>query len=87
MLYEGDDHIYNTNTTHLEKVDKDDDPKEIDVAAMVLYKKEWYKKKTSLDTIMASLEVGCALKKSEESEETSWPKDFFEALVRNDWRE
>jgi hypothetical protein len=35
---------------------------------------------------MASLEVG-ALKKLEEEEEASWPKDFFEAIVRNDWRE
>jgi hypothetical protein len=87
VLYEGDDHVYNTNITHLEKVDEDKDPKENVVAAMVLYKKEWYKKKTSLDTIMAALEVGCALKRSEESEESSWPKDFFEALVRDDWRE
>ena len=37
--------------------------------------------------MMAVLEVGCALKRSEESEESSWPKDFFEALVRQDWSE
>ena len=36
---------------------------------------------------MATLEVGSALKRSEENEESSWPKDFFEALVRNDWRD
>ncbi len=36
---------------------------------------------------MAALEVGNALKRSEENEETNWPKDFFEALVRKDWRE
>jgi hypothetical protein len=36
---------------------------------------------------MATLEVGSVLKRSEESEEASWPRDFFEALVRNDWRE
>jgi hypothetical protein len=84
VLYEGDSHIYNTNKAHLEKVDKDRDP---DVAAMVLYEGEWYKRKTSLMTVMAALEVGSVLKKSGESEEASWPKDFFEALVRNDWRD
>ncbi len=36
---------------------------------------------------MAALEVGSALKRSEENEETNWPKDFFEALIRKDWRE
>jgi hypothetical protein len=36
---------------------------------------------------MATLEIGSALKRSEESEESSWPRDFFEALVRDDWRE
>ncbi len=36
---------------------------------------------------MATLEVGSALKRSEENEEANWPKDFFEALVRSDWRD
>jgi hypothetical protein len=44
------------------------DPRQDDVVAMVLYKKEWYKKKTNMFTIMATLEVGSALKRSEESE-------------------
>jgi hypothetical protein len=35
---------------------------------------------------MASLEIGEALKRSEEMDERSWPQDFFEAMVRNDWR-
>ncbi len=87
VIYEGSDETYDTNRAHLENVDANSNFRQDDVVAMMLYKKEWCKKKTSLDTIMATLEVGCALKKSEESEESSWPKDFFEALVRNDWRE
>jgi hypothetical protein len=53
----------------------------------VIYKGKRYKRSQTFYTIMAALEVGSALKRSEENEETNWPKDFFEALVRNDWRE
>jgi hypothetical protein len=87
VVYEGSDETYDTNRAHLENVEANSISRQDDVVAMVLYKKKWYKRKTCMNTIMAVLEVGSALKKSEESEESSWPKDFFEALVRNDWRE
>jgi hypothetical protein len=87
VRYEGGKDIYSTNIAHLEKVDGPTEASYDDVVAMVSYKGQWYKKSQTFYTIMASLEVGSALKRSEESEETSWPRDFFEALVRNDWRE
>ena len=87
VVYEGGEEIYDTYLAHLENLGKDlvDEPG--DVVATVCYKGKWYKKSQTFYTIMAALEVGSALKRSEESEETNWPKDFFEALVRKDWRE
>jgi hypothetical protein len=87
IRYVGSEEIYDTNKTHLEKLDDEREPEKEDTVATILYHEKWYKKKTDMYTIMAALEVGIALKKSEESEESSWPKDFFEALIRNDWRE
>ncbi len=37
--------------------------------------------------ILPILEVGSALAPAEGSEATTLPKDFFEALVREDWRD
>jgi hypothetical protein len=88
VKYEGEEEIYDTNLQRLEKLDTNEEPEDKDnVVATVFYKGKWYKKSQTLFTIMATLEVGSALKRSEEHEETSWPKDFFEALVRDDWRE
>ena len=86
VRYKGEKKIYDTNKAHLEKVQNDPEQRE-DVVATVIYKGKRYKKSQTFYSIMASLEVGSALKRSEENEETSWPKDFFEALVRNDWRD
>ena len=86
VRYKGEKKIYDTNKAHLEKVQIDPEQLE-DVVATVIYKGKRYKKSQTFYSIMASLEVGSALKRSEENEETSWPKDFFEALVRNDWRD
>jgi hypothetical protein len=85
VRYKGEKKIYDTNKSHLERVQDEPEQRE-DVVATVIYKGRRYKKSQTFYSIMASLEVGCALKRSEENEETSWPKDFFEALVRNDWR-
>ena len=79
VIYDGDPEIYDTNLNHLEKVDGDQSPEHEHMVATILYKKRRYKKKANLFTIMAALEVGSVLKRSEESEESSWPKDFFEA--------
>jgi hypothetical protein len=87
VRYEGGREIYNTNVAHLEKVEDRTEESNDDVVAMISYEGKWYKKSQTFYTIMASLEVGSALKRSEESEEASWPRDFFEALVRNDWRD
>jgi hypothetical protein len=77
VRYEGEVAIHDTNKTHLKKVDGDRDQNEGDVVAMVLYQEEWYEKKTNLMTVMATLEVGSALNRSGENEESSWPKDFL----------
>ena len=87
VVYEGGEEIYDTYLTHLENLGKDLEDEPGDVVATVCYKGKWYKKSQTFYTIMAALEVGSALKRSEESEESNWPKDFFEALVRKDWRE
>jgi hypothetical protein len=68
----------------LKEVDEDD-ADDGNVVATICYKEKWYKKSQTFYTIMAALEVGSALKRCEEEEESSWPKDFFEALVRKDW--
>ena len=87
VRYNGGKEIYDTYLSHLDNQFEDDDPDQDNVVATVCYKGKWFRKSQTFYTIMATLEVNSALKRSEESEETSWPKDFFEALVRNDWRE
>jgi hypothetical protein len=85
VVYEGEEEVFDTDKGYLEKMN--DDSANGDVCATVSYKGKWYKKSQTFYTIMATLEVGSALKRSEESEEGNWPKDFFEALIRNDWRD
>ena len=87
VIYEGEEEIYDTNIAHLTIMEDEAISSSENVVAMVSYRGKWYRKSQTFYTIMASLEVGSALKRSEEDEEASWPKDFFEALVRNDWRE
>jgi hypothetical protein len=87
VLYEGGDETYATEKAHLVKDDENNQASSDNVVATVCYKGKWCKRSQTFYTIMATLEVGSALKRSEESEEANWPKDFFEALVRNDWRD
>jgi hypothetical protein len=87
VVYEGGKETYDTDKTQLEKDDFEEVVETDNVVATISYKGKWYKRSQTFYTIMASLEVGMALKRSEESEESSWPKDFFEAIVRDDWRE
>jgi hypothetical protein len=87
VLYEGGDETYATEKTHLTIDDENNRAVSDNVVATVCYNGKWYKKSQTFYSVMATLEVGSALKRSEESEEASWPKDFFEALVRNDWRD
>jgi hypothetical protein len=85
VVYDGEEEVYDTDKAHLEKMLGNS--AEGDVCATVCYEGNWYKKTQTLYTIMATLEVGSALKRSEENEEANWPKDFFEALIRSDWRD
>jgi hypothetical protein len=87
VVYEAGKEIYDAYLAHLEKLGGDDEADQGDVVATVCYNGKWYKRTQTFYSIMATLEVGSALKRSEESEESSWPRDFFEALVRDDWRE
>ncbi len=87
VRYEGGHELYDTYLSHLLKVEDEDNAEDGNVVATVNYKGKWYKKSQTFYTIMATLEVGCALKRSEDNEEASWPKYFFEALIRKDWRE
>jgi hypothetical protein len=85
VIYDGEEESYDTDKGYLDKMFDDSD--DGDVCATVCYKGNWYKKTQTFYTIMATLEVGSALKRSEEDEEANWPKDFFEALIRRDWRD
>ena len=87
VVYEGDEEIYDTYLAHLENLGRDEEADQGDVVATVCYKGKWYKRTQTFYSIMATLEIGSALKRSEESEESSWPRDVFEALVRDDWKE
>ena len=87
VAYEGEGEVFDTVKSHLEKIQEASDENDGDVCATVNYKGKWYKKAQTFYTIMATLEVGNALKRSEENDESNWPKDCFEALVRSDWRE
>jgi hypothetical protein len=68
----GDRRVSDTNKDHLEKCEENEDfQRQDNVVATVIYKGKRYKKSQTFYTIMASLEVGCALKKTEEEKETS----------------
>jgi hypothetical protein len=45
------------------------------------------KKKSNVATILAVLLVEGQVAKFEAADKSKWPKDFFEALVKSDWRE
>ncbi len=63
VVYEGGEEVFDTYLNHLEKVGKDSDEEEGDVVATVCYQGKWYKKSQTFYSIMATLEVGTALKK------------------------
>ncbi len=71
VIYEGEKEIYDTNKAHLTTMEDEAVSSSEDVVAMVSYKGKWYRKSQTFYTIMVSLEVGSALKKSEEEEEAS----------------
>jgi hypothetical protein len=68
VRYDGGEEIYDTNPFRLEKLKDRDDPNPENVVATISYKGKWYRRSKTFYTIMATLEVGCALKRSEESE-------------------
>ena len=43
--------------------------------------------KMTKETILPILSVGEALSQSNDDKVESWPKDFYEALLREDWRD
>jgi hypothetical protein len=58
------------------------------VMAMYLHNEPWYDDRANtIKTILPVLEVGTALAPVGHLESTSLPRDFFEALVREDWRD
>jgi hypothetical protein len=79
VLWE-DDIVMKTNVRHLiyqsnlsEKKNRDEEPKLFD--------------KVNKETILPILSVGVALSQSPDDSKGSWPKDFYEALLRDDWRD
>jgi hypothetical protein len=43
--------------------------------------------KVSMETLLPILSVGASLSQPSSSGKDSWPKDFYEALLRDDWRD
>ena len=65
-----------------------DSKKGDEVMALYLLNKPWYDDRAnSIRTILPVLEVGTALAPTDSHEKTSLQRDFFEALVREDWRD
>ena len=46
-----------------------------------------YNGKITKETILPILSVGTALSPGNEKETSNWPRDFYEALLRDDWRD
>jgi hypothetical protein len=63
VLFKGDKKVSDTNNAHLEKCKDGYSSSQDNVVATVIYKGRRYKKSQTFYTIMASLEVGSALKK------------------------
>jgi hypothetical protein len=64
------------------------DTKDGALMAMFLQNEPWFSDRmNSIKTILPVLEVGAALTPVASHETTSLPRDFFEALVREDWRD
>ncbi len=58
------------------------------LVALYLLTEPWYDDRlNTIGTILPVLEVGAALAPAGGNETTSLPRDFFEALVREDWRD
>jgi hypothetical protein len=58
------------------------------VLALYLVNEPWFDDRgSSIKMILPILEVGSALTQAADNDATSLPKDFFEALVREDWRD
>ena len=58
------------------------------VLALYLVNEPWFNDRgSSIRMILPILEVGSALTPAEGNDATTVPKDFFEALVREDWRD
>jgi hypothetical protein len=60
-------------TPHDSDTDEEEDPR--------------YNSRISKDTILPILAVGSQLSQPNPVGKDSWPKDFYEALLRDDWRE
>jgi hypothetical protein len=75
--------------SHTDFLKRDRDGKEDGaLMAMFLQNEPWFSDRmNSIKTILPVLEVGAALTPVASHETTSLPRDFFEALVREDWRD
>jgi hypothetical protein len=75
--------------SHTDFLEMANDKKEGNVlVALYLLTEPWYDDRlNTIGTILPVLEVGAALAPAGGNETTSLPKDFFEALVREDWRD
>ena len=77
VLYEGGDETYTTEIGHLMKDEDDNRASSDNVVATVCYKGKWYKKSQTFYSIMATLEVGCALKDRKKRRKLTGLKTFL----------
>ena len=58
------------------------------IAALYLLSEPWFDDAAnSTATLLPILEIGSALAPAANDETTNLPRDFFEALIREDWRD
>jgi hypothetical protein len=48
---------------------------------------EWSRSKTRIETILPIMEIHSQLQGATNDELGSWPKDFLQAMISEDWRE
>jgi hypothetical protein len=79
----------NLMKSHTDFLEKAEDGKEGNaLMAMYLLDESWYcDKANSIRNILPVLEVGTAFTPADGTGTTTLPKDFFEALIREDWRD
>jgi hypothetical protein len=99
VLWEGSDNTWKSHISHLTKLASESEElltsvmlnakigeleKEIKVREWL---NEWSRGKSRIETILPIMEIHSQLQGAANDEPGSWPKDFLQAMISEDWRE